>query len=161
MPVEFVGPASELDGLTMFLDEQRAAVLRKLDGLSEAEARRTATVSSFSMLTLVKHLAYVERRWFQIGIAGRDLPGVYPAADPDEELRIDPGDTVASIRNLYADITAESRAITAAVVSPDQLAAADRSLNVRWILLHMIEETARHAGHADIIRESIDGARGP
>ena len=85
----------------MFLDEQRAAVVRKLDGLSDADAVRTPTVSSLSLLTIVKHLAYCERRWFQLVVAGRDLPGLWPPADPQEELRVDPGDTVESVLALY------------------------------------------------------------
>ena len=104
----------------MFLDEQRAAVVRKLDGVSDEDAVRTPTVSSLSLLTIVKHLAYCERRWFQLVVAGRDLPGLWPPDDPQEELRVDPGDTVESVRALYESIVAESRAITATVTSADQ-----------------------------------------
>ena len=161
MPVTFEGPDSELAGLSMFLDEQRAAVVRKLDGVSDADAVRTPTVSSLSLLTIVKHLAYCERRWFQLVVAGRDLPGLWPPADPQEELRVDPGDTVESVLALYERIVAESRAITATVTSGDQPGfPSDVGLNARWVLLHMIEETARHAGHADLIRETIDGTTG-
>ncbi|HUS60717.1 MAG TPA: DUF664 domain-containing protein, partial [Acidimicrobiales bacterium] len=74
MPVPFVGPPDELSGLTMFLDEQRAAILRNLDGLTDEQAASHPTVSEFSMLTLVKHVAFVERRWFQLEIARRDVP---------------------------------------------------------------------------------------
>jgi len=150
-----------MTGLTTFLDEQRAAILRKLDGLSDIQAASTPTASSLSLLTIVKHLAYVERRWFELAVAGRDLPGLWPPDDPSEETRIDPGDDVTSIRGLYERTIAESRAITAAVAGPDAACRPDDlGLNVRWILLHMIEETARHAGHADIIRETLDGSTG-
>jgi hypothetical protein len=159
--VAFESPPDELAGLTMFLDEQRSAILRKIDGVSEEDAVRTPTASDLSLLTLVKHLAFVERRWFQLSVAGRDIPGLWPPSNPGEELRVDPGDTLASVRALYEGIVAESRAITAAVGPPGTSChPASDGLNVRWVLLHMIEETARHAGHADIIRESIDGARG-
>ncbi|MCU1448366.1 MAG: mini-circle protein [Acidimicrobiales bacterium] len=162
MPVPFQGPPDELSGLTMFLDEQRAAILRKIDGVSEADAVRTTTVSSLSLLTLVKHLAFVERRWFRLAVAGRDEPGLWPPADPDEELRVDQGDTLASVRRLYEGVVAEAQAITAEAGDPDKPCdPSAEGLNLRWILLHMIEETARHAGHADIIREAIDGAKGP
>ena len=159
MPVAFEGPRDEMAGLTMFLDEQRAAIVRKIDGVSEEAARRRPTASAFCLLTLVKHLAFVERRWFQAAIGG--TPGLSPAPDPGEELRIDPGDTLSTVRAFYEDMVAESRRITAAVTSPDQPCdPSAEGLNVRWVLLHMIEETARHAGHAGLIRESIDGAVG-
>jgi hypothetical protein len=157
MPVPFVGPPDELSGLTMFLEEQRAAILRNLDGLTDEQATSHPTVSDFCMLTLVKHVAFVERRWFQLEIARRDVPGLWPPPD-DRELRLEPGDTVASVRNLYEEIIAENRAILADVTDLDSLSAID--LNRRWILLHLIEELARHAGHADLIRESIDGTKG-
>ena len=98
MPTPFVGPPDEMAGLTMFLDSQRQAILRKLDGLTQEEATHTSTVSDLTMLTLVKHLAFVERRWFQLSVAGRDIPGLWPPSDPGEELRVDPGDTVESVR---------------------------------------------------------------
>ncbi|MGH2687073.1 MAG: DinB family protein [Actinomycetota bacterium] len=161
MPAPFEGPPDELSGLTTFLDVQREAILGKLEGLSTEDAAATPTVSSLSLLTIVKHLAYVERRWFQLAVAGRDMPGLWPPADPEEELRVDAGDTVESVRALYEGMITESRVITAAATSPDDRChPADNPLNLRWILLHMIEETARHAGHADIIRESIDGVKG-
>src|SRR4051794_18730702 len=112
MPVPFEGPPDELSGLTMFLDEQRAAILRKTEGVSEQDAVRTTTVSSFSLLTLVKHLAFVERRWFREAVAGRQ-EGLWPPADPAEEMRVDPGDTLAGMRRLYQDVIAEARDITA------------------------------------------------
>ena len=158
MPVPFVGPPDELSGLTMFLEEQRAAILRNLDGLTDEQATSHPTVSEFCMLTLVKHVAFVERRWFQLEVARRDVPGLWPPPD-DRELRLEPGDTVASVRALYEGIIAENRAILADVTDLDSLSAID--LNRRWILLHLIEELARHAGQADVIRESIDGTKGP
>ena len=157
MPVPFVGLPDELSGLTMFLEEQRAAILRNLDGLTDEQAMSNPTVSEFCMLTLVKHVAFVERRWFQLEIARRDVPGLWPPPD-DRELRLEPGDTVASIRDFYEGIVAENRAFLADVTDLDSLSA--NSLNRRWILLHLIEELARHAGHADVIRESIDGMKG-
>ncbi len=142
----------------MFLDEQRASLLRKFDGLTEAEATSHPTVSDFCMLTLVKHVAYVERRWFQLEIARRDIEGLWPPPD-EREFRIEPGDSVASIRAFYEAIIAENRAILAEVHDLDALSPAT-GLNRRWVLLHLIEEVARHAGHADLIRETIDGKKG-
>ncbi len=156
MPVPFEGPATELAGLTMFLDEQRNAILRKIEGLTVEQASSHPTPSAFSLLTLVKHLAFVERRWFQLEVARRDVPGLWPP--DDRELRVEPGDDVASVTRLYRDAIAENQAILAEADDLDDLSAL--GLNRRWVLLHLIEETARHAGHADIIREALDGATG-
>jgi hypothetical protein len=157
MPVRFEGPPTELAGLQMFLSEQRAAILRNLDGLSDAQATSRPTASEFCMLTVVKHVAIVERRWFQLEVARRDVPGLWPPPD-DSELRVEPGDTVDSIRALYEGIIAENEQILAADDDLDSLSAF--GLNRRWVLLHLIEELARHAGHADLIREAIDGTKG-
>lgn len=69
----------ERTGLGVFLDEQRSALLRKIEGLSDDQALNRPTPSEFCMLTLVKHVAFVERRWFQLEIARRDVPGLWPA----------------------------------------------------------------------------------
>jgi hypothetical protein len=156
MPVAFEGPASELAGLTMFLEEQRAALLRKVAGVSDEQALSHPTVSDFCLLTLLKHVAFVERRWFQLQIARRDIEGLWPPGP--EELVVEPGDTLASIRSFYEGIIEENRSILAEVTELDSLS--ELNVNRRWVLLHLIEEVARHAGHADIIRESIDGAKG-
>ena len=159
MPVPFVGPPSEIAGLGMFLDEQRASRLRKLEGLTEEQARSRPTASAFFMLTLVKHVAFVERRWFQLEVAWRDVPGLWPPPD-DRELRIEEGDTVDSVLRLYRDVIEENQALLADVTDLDSVSPTSPPLNRRWVLLHLIEEVARHAGHADIIRESIDGTTG-
>jgi hypothetical protein len=109
------------------------------------------------LVTLVKHVAHAERRWFQLEIARRDVPGLWPPSD-DSELRLEPGDSVESVRALYDGILAENRVILAEVTDLDSSSAI--GLNRRWVLLHLIEELARHAGHADLIREAIDGSRG-
>ena len=159
MPVPFEAVPDEKAGFALFLDEQRAALLRKLDGLTDEQATSHPAPSDFCMLTLVKHVAFVERRWFQLEVARRDVPGLWPPPD-DRELRIEEGDTVASVRALYESVIAENREILASVDDLDSVSAAT-GLNPRWVLFHLIEEVARHAGHADIIRESIDGLTGP
>jgi hypothetical protein len=156
MPVAFEGPPDELAGLTMFLEEQRAALLRKVDGLTDEQALSHPTPSDFCLLTLLKHVAFVERRWFQLEVARRKVAGLWPPGP--EEMLVEPGDTIASIRSFYEGIIEENRAILAEVTDLDSLSELD--LNRRWVLLHLIEELARHAGQADIIRESIDGAKG-
>ena len=141
----------------MFLDEQRAAILRKFDGLTQQQAVSHPTVSDICMLTLVKHVAFVERRWFQLEVARRQVPGLWPPPDR-RELEVEEGDTVESIRSLYEGVIADNQAILGAVTDLDSRS--ETNVNRRWVLLHLIEELARHAGHADIIRESIDGATG-
>jgi len=157
MPVPFVGPPSELEGLSIFIEAQRTSILGKLDGLTDQKATSHPTPSAFSLLTLVKHVAFVEHRWFQLEIARRDIPGLWPPPD-DREMRVEDGDTVASITALYQSVIAENREILAGVDDLDSLSPI--GLNRRWVLLHLIEELARHAGHADILRESIDGTTG-
>src|SRR5437868_3672288 len=142
----------------MFLDEQRAALLRKIDGLTDEQATSRPTASDLCLLTLVKHVAFVERRWFQLEIARRDIEGLWPPPD-DRELQVEPGDTVASVLDLYRGVIAENREILDGVTDLDSISAAT-GLNRRWVLLHLIEETARHAGHADLLRETLDGSKG-
>jgi uncharacterized damage-inducible protein DinB len=155
--------SSERDALNGFLDLQREALIRKLEGLSDADARQAVTVSSLSLLALVKHSAIWEQRWFQVILAGRADPGGWPEVrdHTDPDLRVGDDDTVAHWVARYREAIAESRAVVAGRDLHAPCARADISdRNTRWVLLHMIEETARHAGHADIIRETLDGSRG-
>lgn len=147
----------ELTGYRTFLTAQRGAILQKLDGLTDEQAASHPTASELCMLTLVKHVAFAERRWMR-SVAGFDLTGYWPPADPGAELRIDPGDDVASIQALYADVAATTEEILAGLTDLDSVN--EFGLNNRWILLHLIEELARHAGHADLLRESLDGTTG-
>ncbi|MEV0480714.1 DinB family protein [Streptomyces sp. NPDC050508] len=157
--------STEREALCGFLDKQRADLLRKVEGVSDADARRTPTVSSLSLTGLLKHSALWERRWFQVVVAGRTLPGDWPETGiqdwRDEDFRVDERDTVKHWTTFFEEQVAVSREIVAGLeldAPCSRAELADR--NLRWVLLHMIEETARHAGHADIIRESIDGSTG-
>ncbi len=152
--------APEKEMLAAFLDYHRATLLQKLSGVSDEDLRRKPTVSSMSLLGLVKHLAYVERNWFQKVFMDRQLSVPWTKEDPDADWRIEPDETTASILDFFQEAVAESRKILAEN-NLDELAhkpGADPTM--RWILIHMIEETARHNGHADIIREAIDGVIG-
>jgi hypothetical protein len=156
--------ANERDALASFLDRQRDALIRKARGVTDAEARRAPTASSLSLLGLLKHSAVWEDRWFQGVVAGRPLPDGWPDHEspiPDEDFRVDDGDTVEQWVARYEQAAEMSRQIVAAMELDDSCARADIiDCNVRCVLLHMIEETARHAGHADLIRETLDGSRG-
>lgn len=153
---------NERDALGGFLDQQRDALIRKVHGLSDHDARLTPTASSLSLLGIVKHSALWERRWFQIVLAGRTIVDEWPKRGSDlDDFEVGDGDTVAHWVTRYREEAETSREITAAMALDDRFVRHDLAdHNLRWLLGHMIEETARHAGHADIIRETIDGSRG-
>lgn len=157
--VPFTG--GEKESLHVSLDRHRDVVLWKLEGLDEEQARRPMTPSGTSLLGLVKHLAAVEYGWF-CETFGRDtelLP--FDEDDADADLRPGPHETTKDIVAFYR------RARTAAdrVIEDNDLDELGRAwfgdeVSLRWVLIHMIEETARHAGHMDIVRELIDGTTG-
>ncbi|MFJ7910986.1 DinB family protein [Kitasatospora sp. NPDC096204] len=152
--------ADESTTLLSFLDYLRAAVIAKLDGVADEDARRPGVASGTSLLWLVRHLAVVEDNWFTWAYRG-------VGAEPREsdEVPLD-GATVAAEVAGYRAAIERSNAVAAAAPDLDRPGA--RSLrpddaegpSLRWVLVHMIEETGRHAGHADIIREQLDGAVG-
>jgi hypothetical protein len=155
--------ATERDALQSYLDQMRDALVRKVTGLSEQDARRASTVSSLSLLAIVKHSAVWERRWFQVVFAGRPAPDGWPAVrgEPDGTFALGDEDTVDSVVADYRAQSAASRDILATADLDARCALSDLvDENLRWVAMHMIQETARHAGHADIIREAIDGSRG-
>lgn len=157
-------PAGERDALAMFLDWQRSALIRKVQGVSEADARRVPTASALSLLALLKHSSIWEERWFQGIVAGRLLADGWPQQESDVldgDFLVADGDSVDQWVARYREACVVSRSIAAAKELDDVCARPGViDCNVRWVLLHLIEETARHAGHADIIRETLDGSRG-
>jgi hypothetical protein len=140
---------------------QREALIEKLQGLSDEDARRAPTVSSLSLLSLVKHSAIWERRWFQVVVAGRRFAGEWPEAQPQDGngFRISGDDTIESVVAYYREQIAASQEILKTVDLDAPCARRAMAGNLRWVTVHIIEETARHAGHADIIRETIDTDR--
>jgi uncharacterized protein DUF664 len=157
--------ADERTMLDAWLDFHRATLLWKCEGLSNADLkRRSVDPSSLSLLGLVRHMTEVERNWFRRCLAGEELPPLYYSdADPDGDFDlVDAADVAADLATFRGEIEA-CRQIAAQYDDLDILAARKRrghGLNLRWIYLHMIEEYARHNGHADLIRERIDGATG-
>jgi uncharacterized damage-inducible protein DinB len=153
--------ADEAETLQGFLDFHRATLLWKLEGLDDEQVRRPMVPSGTSLLGIVKHLAYVERWWFQQMWAGEEPSYPWTDDDPDADWRVEPDETTGKILALYRGECDRSREVVAAAPSLDELAHHPRrKLSRRWILVHMIEETARHVGQADILREQIDGATG-
>lgn len=147
--------------LQSFLDSQRALLLWKLQKVDEEGARLPVVDSGTNLLGIVKHLAWVERWWFVDFIGGQDLDYPWSDEDPDADFRVGDDETIESISQLFVDAVAEANAAIAAVPDLDFLGRkGENPRSLRWVLLHMIEETARHLGHADIVRELVDGTTG-
>jgi Protein of unknown function (DUF664) len=158
-----LAPPSERAALTSFLDKQRDILVRKIDGVTDADARLAPTASSLSLLGIIKHCALWERRWFQVIFAGRSVPGDWPEVRSPIRADFEVGndDSVPQWLGFYLDQVEESRRIVAGSELEERCALPGMEhRNLRWVLMHHIEEVARHAGHADIIRETIDGSTG-
>jgi uncharacterized damage-inducible protein DinB len=155
--------AGEREMLNAWLDFHRATLAWKCEGLTDDQLReRSAPPSTLSLLGLIRHMAEVERGWFRQGLAGEDLPDIYVTGqDRDADIN---GAQNASVAEAFATWRAEcgaARKVEAAAPSLDvTFDGQHRRYSLRWILVHMIEEYARHNGHADLIRERIDGATG-
>ncbi len=155
--------AGERESLAAWLDFHRATLLAKLDGLDDEQLRRPMVPSGLCLLGLVKHLSAVEHGWFVVTFARSGEPYLFDDPDdPDADFKIGEDETTTSVVAGYLRMCERGREIVAAAASLDQTVPHPRrgELDLRWILVHMIEETARHNGHADIIRELIDGATG-
>jgi hypothetical protein len=153
----------ELATMAGYLDFQRATVRWKLTGLSDADAMRSVVPSPLTTLAgLVKHLVDVERYWFQQVLDGRDdLTYAWTSDDLDGDWRIEPGETAAGLLAAYDEACDQSRDILARLALDQTGRLPDGTeVSVRWVLAHMLEETARHAGHADLLRELVDGVTG-
>ena len=160
--------ADELTVLLACLDRQREAVLRKAEGLDGDQLAQPLPTSTLTLAGLLHHLALVEEDWTEVRFAG--LPerepwvGVDWDADPDWEFRTAAGLEPEALRQRYRDACDRSRAVVAAARDLEQLSArplrGGSRFSLRWVLQHLVEETARHAGHADLLREAVDGAVG-
>jgi transcriptional regulator with XRE-family HTH domain/uncharacterized damage-inducible protein DinB len=156
--VPFTG--AEKESLQVALERHRDAVLWKLEGLGDDDLRRQMTPSGTSLLGLVKHLAAVEYGWF-CDTFGRETEPLPFDDTPDADLRIRPDETTEEVLAFYGRARAAAdRAIDELEVEDTGTAWFGEAVTLRWVLIHMVEETARHAGHADIIRELIDGMAG-
>jgi hypothetical protein len=145
----------EVEQLRAALDDARAGVLKKLAGLSEADARRSTVSSGTNLAGLVQHLTFVESNWFEEIVAGG------PATRGDRSMAVAASISLRTLRAEYRAACDASNAIIAAIGDAEAPVTRDgKTRNLRWALLSVIRETARHAGHADIIREQIDGQTG-
>ena len=153
----------EREALASWLDFHRATLLTKLEGLDDEQVRRRMVPSGLSLLGLVKHLWAVEHGWFAVGFAQTGEEHLFSTSeDPDADFRIEDNETTQEIVSGYVAACERSRQIEAQAASLDDTfeRPSRGTIDLRWIMLHMIEETARHNGHADIMREQIDGATG-
>jgi uncharacterized damage-inducible protein DinB len=153
----------ELRLLWEFLGFLRVTAVNKLAGLDPGPAARAPLPTSpvMSLLGVVKHLTAVEREWLSIVGGGSDLPSLW-TEDPESDWRLAPGDTPASVAAAYQEEWGRSEAALHGKAAGD---AAARTVNgrdrtVRWLLAHVVQETARHVGHMDLLREMADGSRG-
>ena len=152
---------SEKDILQVSIDRHRDAVLWKLEGLSDEQLRTPLVPSGTTLLGLVKHLAAVEYGWFceTFGVQTEPLP--FDEGDQDADLRVEEGETSESILAFYQRAReAADRVIEEHDLDHTGTSYGGDSVSLRWVLVHMIEETARHAGHVDIVRELLDGMTG-
>ena len=165
MPGQVPPIKDERDGLLAYLDQQRHVLRVAAHGLTEEQARATPTRSALSVGGLVKHVAHTERSWMDTVLQReREVGDAEDAYEDSFRLRED--ETLAGTLAFFDEVAAETGEIVAgldldhpvpvppAPWNPDDVDA----WSLRWVLLHLIEETARHAGHADIVREAIDGA---
>ena len=157
--VPFLG--EEKESLRTSLDRHRDVVLWKIEDLDDEALRRPMTPSGTSLLGLVKHLAAVEYGWFCETFDRPTEPLPFDPDDPEADLRVRPDETTADVVAFY------QRARAAADAAIDELEIDDlgtawfgETVSLRWVLIHMVEEVARHAGHLDILRELIDGSTG-
>lgn len=153
--------ADEKTSLHASLNRHREVVLWKLQGVRDEWARQPQTQSGTSMLGLVKHLAAVEYAWFCQTFGRPTEPLPFDPDDPEADLRVSDEETFEQIVDFYERACAAADdVIDAHDVQDLGTAWFGESVSLRWVLIHMIEETARHVGHLDILRESFDGQTG-
>lgn len=147
------GDPDERELLLSWLSFLRAAVIRKVEGLSEADARWRPDEKLISLLGIVSHLTNVEWRWIDGGFLGAEV------SRSEEEFHPGPERTVEATVAAYRDRAASTEAVVRGLDLTAPCAHGE-DLDLRWVLLHLINETARHAGHADATRELLDGVTG-
>ncbi len=159
--------ADERDGLLSFLAQQRYVLKLAAYGLTDEQARLTSTKSSLSVGGLIKHVATVEDSWLDTVLQVPQKPFEESVAEYTSAYRLGPDETVKDALARYDEVAARTAEVIAGIDDLGQSVPVPKGVpwfprdveawSVRWVLLHLIQETARHAGHADIIREHIDG----
>jgi len=166
-PFPDLRPADERSALGQRLDYYRRGVIRSIEDLDDVQASaRVLDATDLTVGSIVKHLAWAEDHWFQARLLGRAMPepwaSVLPPDDRDWPFRSARHDSVASLVDLYAAACERSRTAVGSFDSLDAVAAKPSfgkgPVNLRWILVHMIDETACHTGHLDLLRDAIHAA---
>lgn len=158
----------ERSTLIEFLRQQRYVLKLAAFELTDEQAQAAPSVSALSVGGLIKHVALTERHWVQRVMLGVDVPGMED--EYEDGFRFVGDETLASVLAFYDEVAAETEAAIAAEEDLGRLVPIPKGVpwfpqdedywSVRWVLLHIVEETSRHAGHADVVRESVDGATG-
>jgi uncharacterized damage-inducible protein DinB len=159
---------SERDSLGQYLDYQRETILLKTEGLTKEQLARKIATSDLTLAGILYHLALVEEAWFEVDYLGleprEDWQGINWEADPNYEFRTALEKEPDWLRRRYRDACNRARKVATGAESLDDVSVSTRvggkPFTLRWVMLHLIEETARHAGHADLLREAIDGTVG-
>jgi len=169
MPGQAPALTDERDLLLAYLAHQRHLVRVQVHGLDDEQARATPTPSTLSLGGLVKHLARVEHTWIDM-VEGRPRPPMSEGSVQDymDSFRLLPGETLAGALDAWDEAARRTESVVRSIDDLGRPVPVPRGVpwfpqdveawTVRWVLLHLIEEAARHLGHADIIREALDGA---
>ncbi len=163
----------EIETLRGFLDYQRATLKWKTDGVNDPNLNRTSAPTTMTLGGLLKHLSYVEDYWFTQVVGESPMPEPWQSvdweADQDWDWNSAAADSGADLRAGWEDSVNRSRALVSSKLTEEGPSAMDKTYSawggrgeasLRWVLVHMIEEYARHNGHADILRQSVDGETG-
>ena len=167
MPGTVPPVADEREGLLAYLAQMRLVIRIAAYGLTDDQARLAPTAGTLTVGGLIKHVTAVEQTWMDT-VLQRRRPRDELDQDYEANFRLGPGETLAEALKLYDEVAKETDAIIAGITDLGQPVPVPQDApwfpkdtdawSVRWVLLHLIQETARHAGHADIVREAIDGA---
>ena len=169
MPAQAPALTDERSLLLAYIAQQRDGIRNAALGLTDEQVRLTPTVSALSVGGLIKHVASTERGWIDmLRATPRPTTPAEDEADYEDGFRLRPDETLAGALAAYADVARETEDVIAGISDLGQEVPVPKGVpwfpddveawSVRWVLLHIIEETARHAGHADVIREAVDGA---
>ncbi len=165
-PKDELATSDERTTLLGFLEHQRRFLARKAEGIAEEQARSaTCPPSDLTMHGLIRHLSDVERGWAQRTFAGQKAVPLYygeshPDGDEDGDFHPPSDATLADALDVWRREIETANSIYNAAVDLDQIDKGRGFYSLRWILVHLIEEYARHLGHADLIRQAIDGQTG-
>jgi uncharacterized damage-inducible protein DinB len=168
MPGQAPAVTDERELLIAYLAQQRDGIRNAAYGLTDDQARSTPSASSLSIGGLIKHAADMEQGWIDLVLQRDRASRENQESDYHDNFRLRSDETLAGVLARYHEVAKDTEAVIAGIADLGQAVPVPKGVpwfpddvdawSVRWVLLHLIEETARHAGHADIVRESIDGA---